>query len=114
SANLLMSRPRSEALIFDQGPLSNALRAAFTARSTSALSPSATSQIFSPVAGLIVANVLPETLSTHLPPMSIGCWVLTAGLVNESGLDIVAVAMRDTPLHWGSTGMNGRITHTFG
>ena len=52
SASLLSSRPRSEAFIFGHGPSSNALRAALTARSTSALSPSATWQMVSPVAGL--------------------------------------------------------------
>src|SRR5262249_13851753 len=39
SANLLSNLPRSEAFIFGQGPSSKALRAALTARSTSALSP---------------------------------------------------------------------------
>src|SRR3981081_448073 len=73
-----MRWPRSEAGIFDQGPSSNALRAALTARSTSALSPSATWQIVSPVAGLTVANVLPLTLGTHWPPISIS-WSLTLG-----------------------------------
>src|SRR5580692_472111 len=78
SASLYRSRPRSAALIFGHGPDSNALRAAFTARSTSALSPSATLQMTSPVAGFCVSNVLPETESTHLPPISIG-WSLTCG-----------------------------------
>ena len=44
----------------------------------SALSPSATWQMVSPVAGLSVAKVLPETLSSHLPPMNSG-WSLTFG-----------------------------------
>ena len=48
------------AFICDHGPDSNALRAALTARSMSALSPSATWQMTSPVAGLRVANVLPD------------------------------------------------------
>ena len=45
-------------------PSSKALRAAFTASSTSALSPSATSARTSSLAGLMVSNVLPD-LSGH-------------------------------------------------
>src|SRR5438309_1990203 len=96
SASLYSSRPRSAPLIFDQGPSSNALRAALTARSTSALSPSATWQIASPVAGLSVGNVLPETLSSHLPPMKSG-WSLTLGGLTVRLLVAVAVAMLDPP-----------------
>src|SRR5262245_33139758 len=96
SASLLMSRPRSEALIFGQGPSSNALRAAATARLTSSLSPSATWQMTSPVAGLVVGKVLPETLSTHLPPISIG-WSLTLGGFTVLGLSAVFVAMEIPP-----------------
>src|SRR5262245_2526536 len=88
-----MSLPRSAALIFGHGPDSNALRAAFTARSISALSPSATSQIVSPVAGLRVGKHLPETESTHLPPMNIGCCVLTLGGLTRVGAAAVAVAI---------------------
>src|SRR2546430_16073402 len=66
-----MIRPRSRAFIFRHGPLSNALRAARTALSTSAFSPSATCAITSPVAGLIVSNVRPLVESTHLPSMCI-------------------------------------------
>src|SRR5437763_202227 len=94
-----MSWPRSEAFIFDHGPPSNALRAALTARSTSALSPSATWQIGSPVQGLMVGNVLPDTLSTHLPPMNIGSRALTRGCLIMSlvGVDLVAVDIVVTP-----------------
>src|SRR6516225_6638110 len=92
SASLLSSRPRSEAFILGHGPSSKALRAALTARSTSALSPSATWQMVSPVAGLTVGNVLPETLSCHLPPMNSG-WSLTRGGLTVRAFDGVAVAM---------------------
>ena len=58
--------PRSAAAMRRQGALlSKAARAAFTARFTSAASASAMLQISSPVAGLMVANCLPEKLSTH-------------------------------------------------
>src|SRR5262249_50475595 len=99
SASLFISRPRSEAFIFGQGPVSNALRAALTAKSTSAVSPSATWQIVSPVAvaGLRVGNVLPETLSSRLPPMKSG-WSLTLGGLTVRGLVTVAVAMPVPPV----------------
>ena len=70
SASLLISRPRARASIFFHGPVSNALRAALTAKSTSALSPSATWAITSPVAGLSVSNVLPLAASRHVPSIS--------------------------------------------
>src|SRR6185437_2467738 len=47
-----------------------AARVALTARFTSASSASATSQMGSPLAGLMVAKRFPETLSTHPPLMS--------------------------------------------
>src|SRR5664279_1975191 len=65
SASLFISLPRSAAAILRHGPRSNAWRAAFTARSTSSLSASATRQISSPVEGLIVAKVRPEAASVH-------------------------------------------------
>src|SRR6516165_5357717 len=92
SASLLSSRPRSEAFILRHGPSSNAFRAALTARSMSALSPSATWQMVSPVAGLSVGKVLPETLSSHLPPMSSG-WSFTLGGLTAALRDLVAVAV---------------------
>src|SRR5580658_4063888 len=58
-----------------RGPCSNAARAAFTAFSTSAESASATWQISSPVEGLTVPKVLPETLGIH--------WLLIRSLVAE-------------------------------
>src|ERR1700722_17142083 len=58
-------RPRSAAEIFRHGPLSKAACAARTALSTSAESASATWAITSPVAGLMVGNVLPDSLLTH-------------------------------------------------
>src|SRR5262249_40556064 len=97
SASLFMSRPRSAPLIFGQGPSSNALRAAFTARSTSALSPSATWQMVSPVAGLTVGKVLPDSLSSHLPPIKSG-WSLTLGGLTARALVWVAVAMVRSPV----------------
>src|SRR5947207_10779717 len=45
----------------------------------------------SPVAGLMVGNVLPETLSTHLPPISMGCCGLTWGGFTARALGAVAV-----------------------
>ena len=57
SASRFSSRPRSAADILRQGALlSKAARAALTARSTSAASASATSQMASPVAGLMVGK----------------------------------------------------------
>src|SRR5438874_4547622 len=86
------------------GPCSRALRAALTARSTSALSPSATWQRVSPVAGLMAAKVLPETLSTNLPPMNSG-WSLTLGGLTARGLLGVVVAMGRPPV--GATRIEG-------
>src|SRR5690348_11533365 len=48
------------------GPISNAERAARTAASTSAASPSAIRASSSPVAGLTVGKVRSDRLSTHL------------------------------------------------
>src|SRR5215831_812157 len=70
SASLFSSRPRSAALILRQGPPSNALRASFTAKSTSTLSASAIWQISSPVAGFVVGKLLPEAASTQRLLMS--------------------------------------------
>src|SRR5215212_5941817 len=67
-ASLYIMRPRSRAETFDQGP-SKARRAAATALSMSALSPSATSARVAPVAGFGVVKVLPDSASTHLPSM---------------------------------------------
>ena len=46
-----MTRPRSEAVIVDQGPESKAARAVFTARSMSSEPPRATCPSTSPVDG---------------------------------------------------------------
>src|ERR1041385_6639794 len=62
-----------------QGPSSKALRAAFTARFTSALSPSATCVMTSPVAGLRVGKVFPLTESIHRPSTSILVWRIWTG-----------------------------------
>src|SRR5712691_11090477 len=70
SASLFIKTPRSAALILRHGPLSNAALAAATALSTSAASDSATRVITSPVDGLIVGKVFPDTLSTHFPLIS--------------------------------------------
>src|SRR4029077_15649508 len=65
-----MSRPRSEGVMRLHGPLSNALRAALTARLMSSASPSATLARVSPVAGFGVSNVLPDAASVHCPSMN--------------------------------------------
>ena len=53
-------RPRSDAFILRHAPVSNARRAALTARSMSSASPSATSASSSSVAGFSVSKVLPD------------------------------------------------------
>src|ERR1700687_112136 len=50
----------------------------------------------SPVAGLMAGNVLPDTLSCHLPPIS-SAWSLTLGALVARGLLAVAVAMTIPP-----------------
>src|SRR5262249_55418679 len=92
SASLKSKRPRSAASIFFHGPDSRALRAAFTARSTSVGSASATWHSVSPVAGLIAAKVLFDEPSTNLPPMNSG-WSLATGGFTARGLFLVAVLM---------------------
>src|SRR5829696_7787750 len=64
---LCRRRPRADGVMRAQGPLSKARRAAFTAKSTSALSPSATRATTSPVAGSVTSKVLPDWAGTHLP-----------------------------------------------
>src|SRR5262249_43232067 len=88
---------------FGHGPESKALRAALTARSTSALSPSATWQMVSPVAGLRVGKDFPEALSTHLPPMNIG-WSLTCGGLAVRDRGEVAVVIVGSSWGTGRTG----------
>src|SRR5918995_3321672 len=78
--SLYIMRPRSRAEIFDHLP-SKARRAASTALSMSALSPSATSASFCPVAGFGESNVLPDSASTHCP--SINSWYLRG--VSDAG-----------------------------
>merc|ERR1719234_734798 len=74
SASLLRSWPRAEASIVRQAlPKENAFLAAVTANSTSALSPSCTEQMVSPVAGFTVWKVFPEAEFTHSLFMKI--WV---------------------------------------
>src|SRR5262245_2984493 len=58
----------------------------------SALSPSATWQMVPPVAGLMAGKVLPETLSTNLPPMNSG-WSFTTGGLTRRGFFVTAVDM---------------------
>ena len=65
-----ISLPRSDAVIRRHGPVSNARRAARTARSMSSASPRAISASLSSVAGLTVSNVLPDAASTHSPSIS--------------------------------------------
>jgi hypothetical protein len=90
SASRLISRPLSRASIFAQGPDSNALRAALTAKSISAASPSATWAITSSVAGLMVGNVLPLLASCHLSPMRILVW-RTLGAAVLGACNVVAM-----------------------
>ena len=81
------SRPRSRASILRQGPESNALRAALTARSMSAASPSATSAMTSSVAGLIVGErlaalaVAPLAVDQHLGLELVGGPIPCSGLL---------------------------------
>src|SRR5690348_4145 len=64
----------------------------------SALSPRATWQMVSPVAGLMAGNVLPEALSTNLPLMNSG-WSLTCGGLTALVLVVVvAVVMQHPPV----------------
>src|SRR6266404_2680740 len=70
SASLFIKTPRCEALILRHGALSNAARAAATALYTSATLAYANCVITSPVDGLIVEKVFPDTLSTHFPLIS--------------------------------------------
>src|SRR3972149_3269402 len=60
-------------------PSRKALLAAWTALSTSAPLARGTSPSFSPVAGLIVSIVFPDSLSTHSPPIGI-LWVSTSAM----------------------------------
>src|SRR5713226_6951250 len=64
-------RPRSCGLIFGQGPSSNALRAAVTARSMSRSSPLPTTDSGSSLAGLIGWYVSPESGACHFPATKI-------------------------------------------
>src|SRR6202045_1830175 len=61
---------RSDGVMLAHGEDSNARRAAWTAASTSAASPSATRAITRPVAGFVTSKVLPEAAATHLPLIS--------------------------------------------
>lgn len=66
SANLPIRAPRRDAsIVRHSDPNLKAFEAAFTAASTSALSPSWTSTIFCPVEGFTVGNVLPEADFFH-------------------------------------------------
>src|SRR5215472_13360681 len=70
SSAILSRMPvRPWGLIEGHLPCSKALRACFTASSTSALSPSATRHSTSSLAGLRVSKVLPDLDGTHLPPI---------------------------------------------
>src|SRR6266852_6951842 len=90
SASLYMRLPRCEAESFlRHAPASKAARAAATALSTSAASASATWVIASPVEGLMVGKVLPETASIHLPFIS----SLLAEILMFGSITLVAVAM---------------------
>ena len=79
SASRLSSWPRSRRGIRRHGPFSKAVRAAWTALSTSAASASATWADISPVAGLMVGKVRPLAESIHRPSTSIFVWRALAG-----------------------------------
>ena len=88
SAKRQISFPLSEGVIFRQGPWSNACLAARTAKSISAWSPSATSAMASPVAGLKTGKVLPDWAVTHFPAINIFLGLATkrwTGSINCSG-----------------------------
>src|ERR1700722_8432506 len=90
SAKRCSNRPRSDALVFRHGPWSNAARAALTALSTSAASASATWQISSPVEGLMVAKVLPDSLATQRPLIrSLVAEGATCGSVGVGRVEII-------------------------
>merc|ERR1719234_2557905 len=81
SASLLRSWPRAEASIVRQAlPKENAFRAAVTANSTSALSPSCTEQMVSPVAGFTVGKLFPEAEFTHSLSMKIWVYLMSGFL----------------------------------
>src|SRR5262245_43968019 len=84
SASFHNRRPRSDGVVRRQGPSSNALRAALTAASMSALPPDGTLQMVSPVAGLTVANVSPENAETHLPLINISLAFAVAPLARAA------------------------------
>ena len=69
SPSLRMRWPRSVGVMLPQGPLSNAARAAITARSTSAASPSGAVAHTSPFAGLMLSKLRPDAASSHCPLM---------------------------------------------
>src|SRR5262245_60817204 len=90
SASLYIRLPRCAAVSFlRQGPLSKAPRAADTALSTSAASASATWAMVSPVDGLMVGNVLPDTASVHLLLMS--SFVALTLTVGSTAVEAVAM-----------------------
>jgi hypothetical protein len=78
------------------GPVSNAFRAARTARSMSSACPWATSVSAAPVAGSVVANVFPDAASAHSPP--INSFLLprrnprTSGMAGCSAIAVMAIS----------------------
>lgn len=62
----VLSTRRTLPVMRGQGPVSNARRAAATARSTSSGCAAATSASFSPLAGFSVCSVAPDLASTNL------------------------------------------------
>src|SRR5258708_24918023 len=77
SARRNRTRPRSCAVVVDQGPSSNAAFAANTARLTSSASASGTCAITSSVDGSYTGNVFEDLLATHSPLINIE-YVLTS------------------------------------
>ncbi len=92
-------RCRSDGVVRDHGPSSNARRAAATARSSSAAAPCATSVIFSPVAGSKVGNVRPDAAFTHCPPIS-SCLVPDTNSRTAGRTACSATAVTPTSSSW--------------
>src|SRR5687768_7666216 len=103
---------RSRGAMRDHAPDLNALRAAFTAASTSDASPRATSAITSPVAGLMVWNVLPFFEETNLPSMKwrVSGFSLAAALCSAFASNDLACSrfMSSSLALFGARGVVGR------
>src|SRR6185437_4318188 len=90
---------RAGGFMVDHGPLSNARRAAFTARSISAAPPAAALANTSPVAGLMTSKISPDWAGTNFPSMKSECVRARKLPTNASGSDRVGetCALIQTP-----------------